>query len=57
MLTSWILAAAFAEAAMVLGVVFALLGRSLTPFLVGAAIFAVAPVILTTAIGQVDLET
>ena len=57
LLTSWILAVAIAEVGMILGFVFAFLSRSLTPFVVGAVVFAVSLLVLTAAISQVDLET
>lgn len=56
LLTSWITAVAFAEAGMLVGLVFSMLSQTLTPFVLGAVIFGVSLVVLTTALGQVDLE-
>ncbi len=54
--SSWFVVVAVAEIGMILGLVFAMLSRSLAPFAVGAGIFAVALLIVTTAIGDVQVE-
>lgn len=55
--SSWFVVVAVAEIGMILGLVFAMLSRSLAPFVVGAGIFAVALFIVTSAIGDVQVES
>lgn len=54
--TSWFLVVAIAEAGMLVGFVFALLSRSLVPFIVGGTIFAIGLLLVTGATGEVELE-
>lgn len=56
LLTTWIMAVAFAEVGMLVGFVFAVLSRTLTPFVLGAAILGLSLVVLTTALSHVELD-
>ncbi len=55
--TSWTIVVAIAEVGMLLGLVFAIISRTFTPFFAGGAVFVVSLLVLLSALGQIEIET
>ncbi len=56
LMNGFLISVAAAETGMLLGFVFAMGSRSMAPFWIGAAIFAVSLTVLLTALNQVEIE-